>query len=202
MVRVSSLVFAATIVACAGATQSTSTTAETSGGGWKELAIAWDFGPCPNDGRSCHQLLTVNYEGGFIASEGGPSDSERRFTALDAQEVRELHRIVTADFIAHIGSFRCVPEYDATIRIDIDGHKQEVGGCVRQADGRENAPRALVEMLEHHRFASHDAPSKHPTAPSGQGDPCNTATGCASGLTCVVSPCVVAPCTSGSCQKL
>jgi hypothetical protein len=142
----------------------------------------------------------VNHDGGFIAEET-PNSGEpvRRFAALDSQEVRELQRIVTAEFVAKLGSFACPQEFDATIRVEIDGRKQEIGGCVHAAD--DSAPRALVRLLEHHRFAAKDAPSK-PIAPSGQGDPCNTATGCAKGLVCVAAPCVVAPCTSGSCQKL
>jgi len=193
------------VIACGGAAQSTTTeTPSNDGSPWKELAIAWDFGPCADDGRSCHQVLTIDYAGGFIAAEtpnvhgATPAEPVRRFSALDSQEIRELHRIATGDFVSKLGSFPCTPESDATIRIDIDGHKQEIGGCVHAPSA--NAPRALIELVEHHRWASHDAKSTHEKPPSGAGDPCNVATGCGAGLMCVASPCVVAPCTSGSCQ--
>lgn len=197
------LVFAA--AACAGATQSQSTSETPAPGGWKELRILWDYGPCPSDGRSCHQVLTVQSNGAFIAAEtlnpvdGGASEPTRRFAALDAQEVRELGRIVTPEFVAKLGSFPCAPSSDATIRLEIDDHKQEIAGCTLAQ--RDTAPGKLVELLERHRFATHDKPADRTVVPTGVGDPCNTATGCARGLQCVPSPCVVAPCTSGSCQK-
>jgi hypothetical protein len=189
------------VVACGGATPSSETPA--GGADWKELRLSWDFGPCPNDGRNCHKLLTVSHDGGFIASETpNAPDAEpvRRFAALEPQEIRELHRIVTADFVATLGSLACPGEFDATIRLEIDARKQEIAGCARSPV--DNSVRALVALLERHRFAGHSAPPQHPVLPSGAGDPCDVATGCAPGLTCVVSPCVVAPCTSGSCQKL
>lgn len=174
--------------------------------GWTQLRIAWDFGPCPDDGRSCHQLLTVNADGGFVAAEtpnthgsGGAGEPVKRYAALDAQEVRELHRLVTPDFVARLGTFPCDLSPDATIRIDVESSKglrsQEVGACPADSPAR-----AIVEMLEHHRWASHDAKPAHPKPPSGQGDPCDTTTGCGKGLQCIPAPCVVAPCTSGSCQ--
>jgi hypothetical protein len=148
-------------------------------------------------------VLTVKSDGGFIASEtpnapDAGTDATRRFAALDTQEVLEMNRIVTRDFLSKLGSFPCAPESDATVRIEIDGHAQEVGGCVHASSS--SAPRDLVQLLERHRFVSHDAPPTHPVVPSGKGDPCNIDTGCAKGLKCVASPCVVAPCTSGSCQ--
>jgi hypothetical protein len=193
-------------VACGAA--STASTTPSSEGAWTQLRITWSYGPCPDDGRSCHQLLTVNGDGGFTAAEtpnapgsGGAGEPVRRFSALDTQEVRELHRLVTAEFVSTLGSFDCAPSADASIRIEIDGPKgtraQEVSTC-----GASTPPHALVEMLAHHRWAAHDAKPTNPTPPSGQGDPCDTATGCGKGLVCVAAPCVVAPCTSGSCQSI
>jgi hypothetical protein len=204
MPRIASVLF---FVACGGAAV-TATTPSGDDSGWTQLRVAWDFGPCPDDGRSCHQLLTVNSDGGFVASEtpnapgsGGTGEPVRRFAALDSQEVRELHRLVTAQFVATLGSFDCAPSADATIHIEIDGprgaRRQEVSTCAASS-----APRALVEMLEHHRWSAHDAKPTHPKPPSGQGDSCDTATGCGKGLQCVPAPCVVAPCLQGSCQKL
>jgi hypothetical protein len=195
-------------VACGGAAALSTTPSPSNEGGWTQLRIAWDYGPCPDDGRSCHQLLTVNNDGGFVAAEtpnapgsGGNGEPTRRFAALDMQEIRELHRLVTPEFVSALGSLACAASADATIRVEIDDahgtHKQEVSACAPATP-----PRTLIEMLEHHRWASHDVTPTHPKPPSGQGDPCNTATGCGKGLQCVAAPCVVAPCTSGSCQKL
>jgi hypothetical protein len=200
MKRALSLLFA---VAC-GAQQSTS---ETPSGAaeWKELQIAWTYGPCPNDGRSCHQTLTVHSDGGFIAAEtpnGGDAGPEpvRRFASLEAQEVREMNRIVTRDFVAKLGSLSCAPGPDASVVVTIDGHSQDVSGCA--LSDTPSASHDLVALLSRHRSASHDAPETHPVVPTGAGDPCNVAIGCGKGLQCVPAPCVVAPCTSGSCQRL
>jgi hypothetical protein len=129
-----------------------------------------------------------------------------RSAALEPQEIRELHRIVTADFIAKLGAFGCPPEQDATVRIAIDGpsgtREEEVGGCVHASDDDASPPRALVNLLERHRWASGDAPATRPQPPTGVGDPCSTSVGCAQPLVCVPAPCVVAPCINGSCQKL
>ncbi len=206
MVR--NLPFVCVVITAACGSPSTPNTPSSGDAPWKELRIAWDYGPCPNDGKSCHQTLSLNYDGGFIAAEtpnaaGAAVEPLRRFSALDSQEIRELHRVATAAFVDKLGSFGCPPEADATVRIDIDGpggtRKEEVGGCVH-ATGTESPPRALVEMLEHHRWANHDARSTHPKAPSGRGDPCTVGEGCSNGLTCAPSPCVVAPCEWGSCQ--
>jgi hypothetical protein len=198
--------------ACAGASSSPSPTQTTpSSSAWTELRVSWDFGPCPADGRSCHQTLIVKPDGGFIATEtpnppnGASAEPIKRFAALDPQEIRELHRIVDVPaFVDKVGSFGCPPEYDATIRIELEGpwgvRHDDVGGCVHSSDAAPNAPRALVQLLERHRFASKDAPPTRASQPTGVGDPCNTGVGCAKGLVCVVAPCVVAPCVSGSCQ--
>jgi hypothetical protein len=182
------------IVACAGASQ-TPTSTPSEGAAFKQLEIAWDFGPCPNDGRSCHQALTVSSDGGYVATE----DGTKRFAALEQQEIREMQRIVTPEFVAKLGSFSCAPEADATIRIDVDGKKQEVGGCVHA--GTDSPPRALVELLARHRFSAKAAPTTRPQVPTGAGDPCTSDVGCGKGLVCAISPCVVAPCTSGNCQR-
>ena len=191
------------LAACGGQ----QTTSETPSGGaeWKELQIAWTYGPCPNDGRSCHQMLTVNPNGGFIASEtpnGGDAGPEpvRRFSSLEQQETLEMNRIVTRDFVAKLGSLPCTPGPDANVTLTIDGHTQDVSSC---ALGDASSPaHDLVALLARHRSATHDAPQTHPVVPTGAGDACNISIGCGKGLQCVVSPCVVAPCTSGSCQKM
>jgi hypothetical protein len=156
---------------------------------WTELRITWGTG-------SAQQLLAVHYEGGFTATEG----PTQRFSSLDSQEVRELHRVITGDFVRGLGSFDCRLTHDAIIRIELDvpngTRKQEVAGCLQSSP-----PGQLVEMLEHHRSTARDEPPKHPKPPSGEGDPCDTGTGCGPGLMCVPAPCVVAPCTSGSCQR-
>ena len=182
-------------------------TSETPSGGadWKELQIAWTYGPCPNDGRSCHQTLTVHPDGGFVAAEtpnGGDAGPEpvRRFSSLDKQETLEMNRIVTHDFIAKLGKLACEPGPDANVTLQIDGHSQDISSC---ALGQAQSPaHDLVVLLSPHRSATKDAPPTHPVIPTGVGDSCNTATGCGKGLQCVPSPCVVAPCTTGSCQKL
>src|ERR1051326_3219101 len=68
-------------IACGGATPNS----ETPNGGseWKQLRISWDFGPCPNDGRACHQVLTVDHDGGLIASD---ERGTKRYAALEPQE--------------------------------------------------------------------------------------------------------------------
>ena len=180
--------------------------------GWTELRIAWDFGPCPNDGRSCHQALVVKPDGGFIAQEtpsapagGPPPEPMRRFAALDPQEVRELHRIVDGELADKLGALGCPPEYDATIRVELEGpwgvRHDEIGGCAHLPDPKPNLPRRLIDLLARHRFANRDAPATNPTPPSGEGDPCTVDLGCANGLVCAVFPCLVAPCTSGACRK-
>jgi hypothetical protein len=204
MIRAASILSAlSTLCACAGAAQSTAP--QNQAGDWKELSIAWDFGPCPEDGRSCHQRVVIHPDGGVVAAEtpnapGGRAEPTRRFAALDAQEVRELHRIVTSDFVAKLGSFACSPEFDATVRIDVDGRGQEVGGCVHAS--AESPPRRVVQLLERYRFASQSTPVRPPIVPSGAGDPCTADVGCGKGLVCAVAPCVVAPCTSGTCQRV
>jgi hypothetical protein len=182
------------------------------GGAWTKLRVAWDYGPCPDDGRSCHQTLSVDANGGFVAAEtpnaagsGGSGEPVRRFAALSPQEIRELHRIVDAPgFLEQVGSFGCSPAPDASVSLEVDGpfgtRKDAIGGCVHSADAQSSPPRALVELLEHHRWASGDAQNAHPHPPNGEGDSCTTDTGCAAGLVCVVAPCVVAPCTSGTCH--
>ncbi len=195
------------VATACGAQQSTSDT-PSSGADWKELQLAWTYGPCPNDGRSCHQTLTVNPNGGFIASEtpngadagAGSTGPTRRFSSLETQETLEMNRIVTHDFVAKLGSLPCSPGPDANVTLTIDGHSQDVSSC---ALGDASSPaHDLVALLSRHRSATHDAPQTHPVVPTGAGDTCNTATGCGKDLQCVASPCVVAPCTSGSCQKL
>jgi hypothetical protein len=175
---------------------------------WKELRISWDYSPCPIGGQSCHQTLEVSFEGGFVAAERNPDGSAepvRRFSALESQEVRELHRVVTSGFVERLGSCGGAAARAATVRIEVDSasgetRKEEVAGCVSSTSPETAPPRALVEMLEHHRWSSHDAKPQHPKPPSGQGDPCTVSEGCGTGLICVASPCVVAPCESGSCQ--
>ncbi len=201
------LVFAA---ACAGASPPPSQGSTKPSGAWTELRIAWDFGPCPADGRSCHQTLVVKPDGGFIATEtpsAAGAEPARRFAALDAQEIRELHRIVDPPaFTDKLGAFGCPPEYDATVRVELEGswgvRHEEVGGCVHSSDEtKPNLPRALVDLLSRHRFASRDAPPTKPLPPSGEGDQCTMNVGCKDGLVCAPFPCVVAPCTTGACQK-
>jgi hypothetical protein len=201
------------VSAACGASRSTPATPSSHDSAWSELRLSWDFGPCPDDGRSCHEMLTVKPDGGFIASEtpnpkggGGDGEPSRRFASLDAQETRELHRIVDAPgFLDQLGSFGCPPDPDATVQIEVDlpsgTRREQVGGCVHSSDAQPSPPRALVALLEPHRLASHDTPPAHPLPPTGEGDPCTTGVGCGPGLVCVVAPCVVAPCTSGSCQK-
>ena len=192
------------LVAACGAQQSTSET-PSGGGDWKELRIEWSYGPCPDDGRSCHQTLTVNPNGGFVAAEtpnGGDAGPEpvRRFSSLEKQEMLEMNRIVTHDFVAKVGSLPCSPGADANVTLTIDGHAQDVSSC---ALGDAASPaHDLVALLSRHRSATHDTSPAHPVVPTGAGDSCNVSIGCGKGLQCVVSPCVVAPCTSGSCQKL
>jgi hypothetical protein len=190
------------LVACGGQ----QTTSETpSNAGWKEMQIAWTYGPCPNDGRSCHQTLTVHPDGGFVASEtpnGGDAGPEptQRFSSLETQERLEMNRIVTHDFVAKLGTLQCSPGPDASVTLTIDGHTQDISGC---AQGEASSPaHDLVALLSRHRSASKDAPQTHPVLPTGVGDSCTTSIGCGKGLQCVPSPCVVAPCTSGSCQKI
>jgi hypothetical protein len=189
-------------------------TATTPSAPWTELRVSWDFGPCPDDGRSCHQLLTVHPDGGFVAAEtpnlsgsgsGGAADPVRRFASLTPDETRDLHQIVDAPgFLDKLGSFDCAPDPDASVSVEVDSasgpRKQGVGGCVHSSDASPNAVRALVALLERHRFAQSDAQPAHPRLPSAAGDSCNPSTGCAAGLVCVVAPCVVAPCTNGTCQ--
>ncbi len=190
LVRVSSRAFAvAFVVAFAACGSPPGPNAPSGDGAWKELRISW--------GRQT--TLTVDYDGGFIAAEmqaapeGGGVEPVRRFSALDSQEVRELHRVVTPELIAKLGTYACTPE--TPVRIEVDG---KVGCVPASAD----SPLAtLAQMLEHHRSASHDTKPTHPKPPSGQGDPCQVSEGCGPGLVCVASPCVVAPCESGSCQK-
>jgi hypothetical protein len=196
------VLFALVSAACAAAP---ATTVSPSNASWKEIQIAWTYGPCPRDGQSCHQTLTVHPDGGLVASEtpnGGDAGPEpvRRFASLEAQEVREMNRIVTRELVAQLGSLPCASGNDATVTLAIDDHHQDVSSC---ALSQSPSPvHDLVALLARHRFASTPAPPTHPIVPSGVGDPCDTATGCARGLQCVASPCVVAPCTSGSCQKL
>ena len=191
------------LVACGGQR----TTSETPSGGadWKEMQIAWTYGPCPNDGRSCHQTLTVHPDGGFVASEtpngsdAGPEPTQR-FSSLETQERLEMNRIVTRDFVAKLGSLPCQAGADANVTLTIDGHTQDISSC---ALGETASPaHDLVALLSRHRSATHDAPQTHPVIPTGAGDSCTTSIGCGKGLQCVPAPCVVAPCTSGSCQKL
>jgi hypothetical protein len=193
------------VLAACGAQQSTSET-PSGGGDWKELRIEWTYGPCPDDGQSCHQTLTVNPNGGFIAEEvpnprgdAGPEHA-RRFSSLETQERLEMNRIVTHDFVSKVGALPCRIGADANVTLTIDGRTQDVSSC---ALGQESSPaHDLVALLSRHRSATHDAPSTHPIVPTGVGDSCTTSIGCGKGLQCVPSPCVVAPCTSGSCQKL
>jgi len=198
------VVIALSCFSCGGQ-QATTETPSGGGGDWKELQIAWTYGPCPNDGRSCHQTLTVHPDGGFVASEtpnGGDAGPEpvKRFSSLDHQETLEMNRIVTHDFVAKLGSLPCQVGADANVTLMIDGHTQDVSSC---ALGDASSPaHDLVALLSRHRSATKDTPPLHPVLPSGVGDSCNISTGCAKGLQCVVSPCVVAPCTSGACQKL
>ncbi|HEX4511902.1 MAG TPA: hypothetical protein VH054_00155 [Polyangiaceae bacterium] len=202
MKRACSVLFV--VAAACGAQQPTSEM-PSAGADWKELRVAWTYGPCPNDGRSCHQTLTVQPSGGFIASEmpnGGDAGPEpaRRFSSLESQETLEMNRIVTHDFVAKLGSLPCSPGADANVMLTIDGHSQDVSSC---ALGDASSPvHDLVALLSRHRSATHDAPQTHAVVPTGAGDSCNVSTGCGKGLQCVASPCVVAPCTSGSCQKL
>lgn len=192
------------VLAACGGQQTTSET-PSGGGDWKELKLTWTYGPCPNDGRSCHQTLTVHPDGGFVAAEtpnGGDAGPEptQRFSSLETQERLEMNRIVTHDFVAKLGTLSCASGQDANVTLTIDGHSQDISGC---ALGEASSPaHDLVALLSRHRSAAHDAPQTHPVVPTGAGDTCNTSTGCGKGLQCVPSPCVVAPCTSGSCQKL
>jgi hypothetical protein len=204
-----SVTFTLFAAACGVASPSSTPNAPTSSeAAWKELRISWDYSPCPVGGQSCHQTLEVSFEGGFVAAEpntDGNPEPVRRFSALDSQEIRELHRVVTPGFVEKLGSFHCTAPNDATVRIEVESarggtRKEEVAGCVSSASPEAAQPRALVELLEHHRWAAHDAKSQHPKPPSGQGDPCTVSEGCGKGLACVASPCVVAPCESGSCQ--
>jgi hypothetical protein len=182
------------------------------GAAWKELRIAWDFGPCPDDGRSCHQVLVVTHDGGFVAAETpnapgsvGVGEPVRRFDALDPQEIRELHRIVTPAFVEAVGSFGCPAAPDSPVTLEIVGasgtRKEAVGGCVHASEPKPSPPRALVELLDRHRWATRDVKPTSPRPPSGEGDPCHASIGCGPGLTCDLAPCAVAPCTSGACRK-
>ncbi len=190
------------ISACAAAPPAT---VSPSNAGWKELQVSWTYGPCPSDGQSCHQTLTVHPDGGLVAAEtpnGGDAGPEpaRRFSSLEAQEVREMNRIVTRDFIAQLGSLPCSAGNDASVTLAVDDHHQDVSSCALSQSP--SAAHDLVALLSRHRFASTPAPRAHPIVPTGAGDPCDTATGCGRGLQCVPAPCVVAPCTSGTCQKI
>ncbi|HEY2365341.1 MAG TPA: hypothetical protein VGH87_03105 [Polyangiaceae bacterium] len=191
------------LVACGG--QQTTSETPSANANWKELQIAWTYGPCPNDGRSCHQTLTVHPDGGFVAAEtpNGPDagpEPTSRFSSLESQETLEMNRIVTHDFVAKLGKLPCDSGQDANVTLTIDGHSQDVSSC---ALGEASSPaHDLVALLSRHRSATHDMPPTHPVVPTGAGDSCNVGTGCGKGLQCVPSPCVVAPCTSGSCQKL
>ena len=191
------------VIACGG--QQTTSETPSGGGDWKELQIAWTYGPCPDDGKSCHQTLTVHPDGGFVAAEtpnGGDAGPEpvKRFASLETQERLEMNRIVTHDFVSKVGSLPCSPGADANVTIKVDGREQDVSSC---ALGDAPSPaHDLVALLSRHRSATHDTPPTHPVVPTGAGDSCNTATGCGKGLQCVPAPCVVAPCTSGTCQKL
>jgi hypothetical protein len=212
MPRAPLAVYALFVAACAGA-PATPCGAAASSGAWTELRVSWDYGPCPADGRSCHQTLVVAPDGGYVASEAPNTSSAsggeaaRHHAALDSREIEELHRIVPA-FVDKLGSFGCPPEYDATVSAELYGpwgvKREEVGGCVRSPDSAPNAPRALVQLLERHRFATRDAPSTRPARPARParaGDPCSIEVGCDEGLVCAVFPCAVAPCVSGSCQE-
>jgi hypothetical protein len=192
-------------VACGGQQATSETPSTTTSAEWKELQLAWTYGPCPNDGRSCHQTLTVHPDGGFVAAEtpnGGDAGPEpvKRFSSLDHQETLEMNRIVTHDFVAKVGSLHCQVGPDANVTLTIDGHSQDISSC---ALGNASSPaHDLVALLSRHRSSAKDAPLAHPVVPSGAGDSCDIATGCGKGLQCVPAPCVVAPCTSGTCQKL
>jgi hypothetical protein len=211
MVGVRRTVLAVSLAACAGA--STSSNAPVSGGSWSELRVSWSYGPCPDDGRSCHQELTVSANGGFITAEtsnpkgsGGTGEVERRFSSLTSRETSALHRIVDAPgFLDKLGSFDCPRENDATIVVEVTlasgARKQEIGGCAHASDTAPSPPRDLVNLLEPHRFAGRDVPSTHPPPPAGEGEACGGEEGCAAGLVCAIAPCVVAPCVDGSCQK-
>src|SRR5678815_3720347 len=160
--------------ACGG--QQAASETPSGGGEWKELQIAWTYGPCPNDGRSCHQTLTVHPDGGFVAAEtpnGGDAGPEpvRRFSSLDHQETLEMNRIVTHDFIAKLGSLPCSSGEDANVTLKIDIRSQDVSGC---ALGEASSPaHDLVALLSRHRSATKDTPPTHPVVPTGAGDSCN-----------------------------
>ena len=206
MKRAGLIVIVIVAAAACGAQQSTTETPASSG--WKQIVLEWTYGPCPQDGRSCHQTLTVDANGGFVAEET-PNSSDpkpeshepvRRFAALERQETREMNRIVTRDFVSHLDTIACSPVPDATVTLKIDGRLKDISSCALSS--APSPAHDLVALLGRHRFASHDQPADHPVVPTGAGDTCDTSTGCGKGLQCVASPCVVAPCTSGTCQKL
>jgi hypothetical protein len=210
----------AVFVACGGASAppavgTPGTPPPAASASWTELRVAWDFGPCPDDGRSCHQSIAVKPDGSFVAAEtpnaagsGGSGAVVKRSAALDARETAELHRIVdAAGFVDRVGAFGCGPDPDANVGLEIDvggsTRKEDIGGCVHSSATPSNAPSALaqlVELLAPHRSASHDAPTPRPP-PTGEGDACSSDQGCGAGLVCVIAPCVVAPCTNGTCHK-
>ncbi len=207
------LVVPLALAACGGATNASPHPSSNPSSGdavWTELRLVWDFGPCPDDGKSCHQTLVVHPDGGFVAVEtpnapgGGAAMPTRTFASLESDEARELDRLMTPELVAKIGSLDCAPEYDATLRLEVDGafgtRKQEIGGCVHASESKPDPVRTLVGLLDHHRFATQNLKADHLPIPTQPGDPCNVSAGCSSGLVCIPAPCVVAPCVSGSCQ--
>jgi hypothetical protein len=153
----------------------------------------------------------VTREGGFVAAEtpnapgsGGTGEPVKRFATLEAQEIRELQRMVTPAFLAAVGSFPCPPDPDASVVLEIvdatGRRSQSIGGCVH-GGAKASPPGSLVHLLERYRFATRNPPPSPVRPPTGEGDPCTTSVGCGKGLVCMPAPCVVAPCVSGACHK-
>jgi hypothetical protein len=167
------------LVACGAAQTSVDVPQQASG--WKELRLVWQ-----------EQRIVVTPDGTFRWNDA----SERRTSKLEGDEMKTLRSIVTADFVAKLGTFTCAQVRDATASLEIDDKKQEVAGCARgQGDA---SVHALLDMLEQHRAPR---PPEKSGLPDRQGDSCTAEKGCAHGYVCAIAPCVVAPCTMGTCQK-
>lgn len=157
--------------------------------GWKELRVAWDYGPCSGDDATCHQTVTVHPRGAVVTTNG----ADRQTASLSASDLAELQRLVTDALVSALGSLPCARARDATVRLEIDGHRQEVSGCEPSS-----APRAIVAVLAPYRFHGEGGAGAPPASHAGEA--CTEPQGCPPGFVCAIAPCVVAPCTSGTCQ--
>ncbi len=125
--------------------------ADPSGIDWRTVSIEWSYGPCPADGRSCHQLVRVDRAGNVLTEE---SPALVKKSVLDASEKARLEVVLASPgFRSGMkDGFPCKESQDARIVIAFDGLAREVLTCVR-GEGT-NAPKTLVELLQKFRFVS------------------------------------------------